>query len=350
MTLLADVPNEFSPSPQVPTLDSPNAGAFRPVLAREADATYWMCRYVERAEHVARLLLVNSEALIDVGDLAATLLQRHWQSVMQIMNVQDEGSPPAELAMPQRIAEFMTFDTENPNSLVRCLTRARENARGIREVISADMWEHLNMLYWSIRSDDALNSFRESPDQFYRQIISGSMLFQGLTDQNLLHGQRWFFAQLGKYFERITVTCRTLRCKYEILRGDESAAASDTPLWNIHWSAVLRSCGSIEAYRRAYLGELDPMHVAMFMILEEDFPRSVRYCVRQSYEAIANIRAIVRPRSVDPAERVLGRLHAQLEYAEPSDLADDDLPEFLVRILDSINEAALAVQRSFFLH
>ncbi|HMB94603.1 MAG TPA: alpha-E domain-containing protein, partial [Tepidisphaeraceae bacterium] len=308
-------PQQVPGSSQAALLDASMLAALsRPVLARDADATYWMSRYIERAEHVARLLLVNSEALIDIGDVAEALLDRHWQSILKIMNIEpmvDDADEP----LSARIAQYMTFDHENVNSLIRCLTRARENARGIREVISSEMWEQLNKLYWSIRSDEAQNLFRETPDQFYQQIIVGSMLFQGLTDQTLMHGQRWYFTQLGKYFERIMVTCRTLATKYEILSDAEWA---ETPLVNIHWSAVLRSCGSIEAYRRTHLGELDLAHIAQFLILQEDFPRSVRYCVKQAHEAIASIRAAVRPRgAVDPAERILGRLDAQLEYAEP---------------------------------
>lgn len=332
--------------PAVPVLESPRSGYARPVLARDADSTFWMSRYVERTEHVARLLLVNGEVLIDVGDLAAPLLNRHWQSVLQIMHADD--LPPGDGHLPRRIARYMALDESNPNSLIRCLTRARDNARGIREVISSEMWEHLNTLYWSIRSEETANSFEESPDQLYQKIISGSMLFQGLTDHTLAHDQRWFFAQLGKYFERISVTCRILRSKLEILRDAEAAA--DTPLWNIHWVAVLRSCNSIETFRRTHLTELDAMNVAQFMILEDNFPRSVRYGVRQAHQAIAAIREIVRPRLVDPTERILGRLDAQLEYAEPSEFEGDNLPRFLNTILDSIAEASLAIQRSFFLH
>jgi uncharacterized alpha-E superfamily protein len=342
MSLMQDVQTH----PTVPMLESPRIGRDRPVLARDADSTYWMARYVERAEHIARLLQVNGEVLIDVGDLSAALLHRHWESILHIMHVDE--NPPGDGTLPDRIARFMTFDETNPNSLIRCLTRARENARGIREVISEQMWEHLNMLYWSIHSDEMATSFAEAPDQLYDQIISGSMLFQGLTDQTLGHDQRWFFAQLGKYFERISVTCRILRSKYDILREAETTA--DTPLWNVHWTAVLRSCGAMETFLRSYLGDLDPLHVAQFLILEDDLPRSVRYCVHEAHKSIAAIRALVRPKQVEPTERILGRLDAQLEYAEASEMEGDKLPRYLGGILDNIAEAALSIQRSFFMH
>lgn len=322
-----------------------NSGSTAPVLARDADATYWMSRYVERAEHVARLLLISSEGLIDVGDLDDALIDKHWQSILQIMHI--DAPVPGEGPLAPRIAEFMTLDTTNPSSLINCLNRARENARGIRELISAEMWEQLNVLYWSMRSD-AKNLFREAPDQLYRQIMTGSMLFHGLSYHTLDHGQRWQFIQLGKYFERITVTCRILKAKYEILRDAEDAM--EASLMNIHWASVLRSCCSIEGYRRTYLAEMNPENVAQFLILQGDFPRSVRFGVSQALQAISAIRSAVSPRAVDATERILGRLDAQLEYAEGSDLMAHGLPNYLEKILEAIAESALSVHRSFFLH
>src|SRR6058998_162104 len=112
----------------------------RPMLARDADSMYWMSRYVERAEHVARLLLVNSNLLMDVGELAPTLQQRQWQSVLTVFRI--EAPPPSDggAALGARVAQYMVFDRDNPNSLLNCITRARENARAIRENISAEMW------------------------------------------------------------------------------------------------------------------------------------------------------------------------------------------------------------------
>ncbi len=121
---------------------------------------YWMGRYVERAEHVARLLLVNSNLLVDVGDLAPALQARQWQSLLTIMRAPELPDGPD---IAQRVRQHMTFDPDNPNSLLTCLTRARENARGIRENISAEMWENLNTLYWSLRSDDAPRDSRNRP-------------------------------------------------------------------------------------------------------------------------------------------------------------------------------------------
>lgn len=321
----------------------------RPMMARDADAMYWMSRYIERAEHTARLLLVNSNLLIDVGDLAPRVLAEHWHSVLTIMRTEPSAGNSDSAPDPGTgIAHYMTFDRDNANSLFSCVSRARENARGIRENISAEMWEALNTLYWSIRGDEAPARFEESHEDFYRQLMTGSMLFQGLTDQTLAHDQRWLFTQVAKYLERIDVTCRVIESKYNILQSGEGQM--DAALKNIQWMSVLRSCCSIEGYRRHHVGEMDPLRVATFLILERNFPRSVRYAVGMAREALTAIRAETSGLAVDPAERILGRLHAQLEYAEPAEVIKEGVPAYVQKIQSQVTEAGLEVQKRYFLH
>jgi uncharacterized alpha-E superfamily protein len=317
----------------------------RPMLARDADSMYWMARYIERAEHVARLLLVTSNVLIDMGELAPVLITRQWQSILTILHLPELTEGNGNLG--SRVAQYLTLDQENPNSIVSCVSRARENARGIRENISTEMWENLNALYWSMLAEDATARFEDSPDSLWRSVMAGSMLFQGLTDQTLAHDQRWLFAQLAKYLERIDVTCRVIETKFDFLKSAEQLLEST--LRNINWMAVLRSCCSIEAYRRNYLGDMDPFRVASFLILEKNFPRSVRFCVAGALAAMAAIRGSTRGATIDPAERILGRLDAHLEYVQIADIVADGLPNFLQHIQTAINDAALAVQQSYFL-
>jgi uncharacterized alpha-E superfamily protein len=317
----------------------------RPLLSRDADAMYWMARYVERAEHVARLLIVNSNLLIDVGDLAPALQARQWQSLLTILRLPELPEGP-DLA--HRVRQHLMFNPDNPNSILSCLTRARENARGIRENISAEMWENLNTLYWSLQSDDAQSRFDESPDDMFRSVMIGSMLFQGLTDQTLAHDQRWLFTQLAKYLERTDITCRIIQTKYDLLKANEQIF--DSTLRNLHWMALLRSCCSIEAYRQHNLGDMDPTRLASFLILERNFPRSVRFGTSGALAAITAIRAATRGSTIDPAERILGRLDAQLEYSELSEIVTEGVSNYLYRISIAVHDAASAVQRSYFMH
>jgi uncharacterized alpha-E superfamily protein len=317
----------------------------RPMLARDADSMYWMSRYVERSEHIARLLLVTGNLLTDTGDLAPQMQQRQWMGIVEILRNSD---PPAgDAPLGERVIRHLTFSQENPGSLINCIARARENARGIRESISAEMWENLNALYWAIFSEEARGRFDESTDEFYRSIMTGSMLFQGITDQTMAHDQRWLFTQIGKYFERIDVTARVIETKFNILRAAERAL--ETPLRNINWMAVLRSCCSIEAYRRHHIGDMDPMLVASFLILQRDFPRSIRFCLEQAHLCMAQIRQGSKPDAIDPAERILGRMTAQIEYAEMNEILERGLPGYLQQIQSGIGEAGVAVQKSYFL-
>ena len=333
-----------APSPLAP------APSERPLLSRAADSTYWMSRYVERAEHVARLLLVNTNLLIDIGDLTAASQKDLWTALLHTFHLKRPPKGPGTFG--ERCVRHMTFDPLNPNSLISCLTRARENARAIRESISAEMWQSLNELYWAVHADDAPARFEDHPEAFYDTVTNGSMLFQGLTDQTLDHDQRWLFTQVAKHFERVDIVCRTIDTRYEILQG-EGLTYLDTPMRNIHWMAVLRMCCGIEAYRRQNLNDLDPLAVASFLLLEPNFPRSVRFCVERAAEATAGIRrqaATASARPFDPAERVLGRLATQLQYAETHDVAATGVGPYLRGILDGIEEAAKGVQWRYFLH
>lgn len=331
----------------------PRSPTGRPMLARVAESMYWMSRYMERAEHVARTVWVNYNMLMDLGELAQAMQEKQWQGVMRILRLDHLPEGQEILAhsdrnIGQRVSDFMTFDVRNRNSLINCLTKARENARSIRESISAEMWETLNTLYWSLLADDARQRLEESPQQIFQSVMMGSLLFQGVADQTLPHGQGWQFIQLAKYLERVDMTCRIIDTKFDILKSFESTG--ETPLNNIQWMAVLRSCSSIEAFRRRHVGDLDPQRVAAFLILDKESPRSIRYCVKQAQDAVEGIAMAVHPLEIDPVERVLGRLSSQLEFSENREFSGVGLKYVLKQILDNTGEAASAIQRSYFLH
>jgi uncharacterized alpha-E superfamily protein len=320
----------------------------KPMLARVAESMYWMNRYIERAEHLARLILVNSNVLIDIVDLATKLEQQLWQGVLRVMHLDHSEIADKLLAdenVAARVSQYMTFDADN--GLLACLSKARENARSIRENISGEMWENLNTLYWTIRGDDARQRFVEAPHDIYREVMTGSFLFQGLTNQTLGHGQGWLFGQLAKHLERADITCRIIETKFDILSAAEHDL--DGPERNIHWMAVLRSCCSIEEYRRMHPGDMDPMHVATFLVLEHRFPRSICYSVRHAHESASGIRGAINQHSPGTAERILVRLHAQLEHADPSEIAEEGVQAYLQRVREKIGQASMAVQGAYFL-
>lgn len=324
----------------------------RPLLSRVAESAYWMSRYVERAEHVARVLLVNANSLLDVGDLPSEVEKELWNGPLRIFLVND--TPEAkELLSSQRanlgskIAHFLAFDEANPNSIFSCLTRARENARSMRESISSEMWENLNTLYWMIRGEDAAGRFDESASDVLKQVTNGSLLFQGLADQTLGHNQSWHFIQLGKYLERIDVTCRIIETKFETLAAVE--AEFEATERNMHLLSVVRSCCALESFRRNAGGEIDPDTIAAFLLLERAFPRSVCFCARHAHDALHRISQQVSATQTAPAEGILGRLYADLQYTPPQEIEGTNLFPFLQKIQSATIDAALAAKKSYFL-
>lgn len=318
----------------------------RPMLARDADSMYWLSRYVERAEHVARLLRVNSILLTDVGDLTPELEEEMWFTILKIMRAGD--LPAGDGSIASRICHHMTFGAANNSSIMSCVAKARENARGIREIISTEMWECLNGLYWYTHGDDARTRFDDSSDEFYRTIMTGSMTFQGLTDQTMPHDQRWNFASIAKHLERIDITARVVSLRFDILH--RMTTQLDQPIRNIHMMGVLRSCCSLEAYRRAHMADLDPMQVASFLIMQTDYPRSIRYAVESACDAIQAVRVSNGVHTPSAPERILGRLGAQLEYADLGEILAEGLPSYLNKITAAAADASLAVQKAYFLY
>ncbi len=326
-----------------PTIQ-PATATDRALLSRVADSLYWMSRYVERAEHVGRVLKITTNLLMDVGDLGEEMLERQWKSLLQLSGT--TANPPGTGSFGERVARWLTFDPANPMSLYSCISLARENARAIRSEISAEMWEQINALYWSIHSDDARARFDEQPEDVFTAAMVGSMLFQGVTDQTLDHDQRWRFVQLAKGLERIDITCRIIEARVDAIQDADEVL--EVPLRNILWMSVLRMCCSIEAFRRQFSSDLDPLSVVGFLILEDEFPRSVRFSVGTALQSIAAIRQVTSPNATDPAERILGRLAAKLAYATEEEIDAQGIKSYLRQILLETQAASLAVQQTYF--
>ena len=324
----------------------------RPLLSRVAESAFWLARYVERAEHVARVHLINLNSLLDVGDIDPEVERQFWAGPLRIFLLDQSPAADAILQLPReqlasRVGQYLTLDPANPNSILSCITRARENARSIRESLSAEMWEGLNTLYWSLRSEDVAHRFEESPTDLLNSVMNGSMLMQGLSDQTLPHGQVWRFIRLARHVERIDVTCRTIETKLDTLAAVEEQV--ETPERNMHLLSIVRSCCALEAYRRRHVGEIDPDLIAAFLLLERDFPRSVAFCARNAHHDISQIRLESRPAQSDHAEAILGRLQADLHYTQPHEIEIDRLRPYLQKIQSVTLEAAVAVRQSYFL-
>jgi uncharacterized alpha-E superfamily protein len=225
------------------------------MLSRVADSIFWMSRYIERAENVARFIHVNLKLSLDLGMGTAD----QWAPLVYITGDQDQFAEKYGEANNRAVIDFLAFDSTNPNSIVSCLRAARENARTVREMISSAMWEEINKYFLSIRSAANNRAIFDSPFEFFNQVILSSQLVQGITDATMSHNEAWHFHRMGRLLERADKTSRILDVKYFILlpSAEDVGTAVDT----IQWSALLESASALEMYRKEY-GRITPQDVA----------------------------------------------------------------------------------------
>ena len=306
------------------------------MLSRVADSSYWLSRYIERAETNARLLMVNMGLMLDLEDADAGSTHEHWQPVLATLEDQELFNTLFEQVDGESVMEFVTFEKKNPNSIISCISRARENARTVREQISSDMWEHLNKLYLYLRSEKARIDYRNAPHDFFRKIIDGSHLFQGITDGTMTHGEGWLFIQVGKFLERADSTSRVLDMKYHILLPSGERVGGSVDL--TQWMAVLRSCSALEAYLKVRVGHVAAWEVAEFLILHPTFPRSIRYSVVHMDRAIHRISGTQIAGSHNDVERQSGMLRSQIEYATIESIFSLGLHQYLDQTQKQLTE------------
>jgi uncharacterized alpha-E superfamily protein len=312
------------------------------VLSRVAELIYWMSRYLERAENVARFVDVNHHLLLDAGADVET----QWAPLIYALGDHDSFFARYEYANRENVLSFLTFDRENPNSILSCLTRARENARAVRGVISGLMWEEMNKLYLTVKeaADNAL--VLEEPRQLLGTVKLASHMLVGITDATMSHTQEWHFARLGRLLERADKTSRILDVKYFTLLPNPTEVG--TPLDVVQWSSLLKSVSALTMYRKRH-GRITPANVAGFLILEPDFPRSLHFCLMRSEVSVHAITANDDARQTTSAEELLGRLRAEMEQRDSGALFQTGLHQFVDRFQSDLNDVCDALAKRFFL-
>lgn len=312
----------------------PNRTQTTVMLSRVAHSLYWMSRYIERAENIARLLEVNLQFLVDFEGLDDDSLKDHWGSLIASTGALELFDSLYSSAGSRTVTEFLAFDLRNPSSILACVFAARENARMIRDQISSEMWETINELYLFLKAHNTAEVWAAGPNEFFRRIKRSSHEFQGLKDATYSRSEGWEFMQFGKLIERADKTTRILDVKYHILlpSATDVGGAVDTA----QWQAVLRSASALEAYHRFYVHEILPWKVAEFLIFSDSFPRSLRYCAAQIDELLRRILAETGPRPRTPAARAARRLLADLDSLTIAEVLERGLHEFLLDVQKSL--------------
>jgi uncharacterized alpha-E superfamily protein len=308
------------------------------MLSRIADSLYWMSRYLERADGTARLLEINLTHLLEAEHALPEAAE--WQPLLAICGHEalyaerTGGSEPTA----SRVTELMTREAANPGSIRSSLRLARENARVVRDRISIEMWEALNEVW--LRSEERLE--RAPGPEYFRWLRSEVARFHGLTVGTMMRGEPFGFYLLGFFLERADMTCRLLDVKYHLLLPDLSLVGS--PLDYYQWAALLRSLSGFEAYRRKH-PLLRPLDVAEFVILDPDFPRSLRFAVDRMRQALVGIGASA---ARSEALAAVAELTRGLEKSDAEGLFQRGLHEFLGEVLARLSRLHEALCSEYF--
>lgn len=309
------------------------------MLSRVADSIYWLNRYIERAENVARFIDVNLNLMLD---LPAGVLPQ-WKPLLSVTGDIEQFNSSYNEINSNNVIQFLCFDTSYENSIISCLSKARENARSIREVISSEMWEEVNSFYLMIMEASTASSFGALP-KFFSKVKMASHRFAGVMDATMSHNEGWQFGQMGRLLERADKTTRILDVKYFLLLP--SAEWVGTPLDRIQWMALLKSASAYEMYSKSQ-HYITPGSVAEFLILDRQFPRSINFCLWQTQQSLHEITQTPPGSWCNGAERALGKLCSQLSYLTIEDIIQGGLHEFLNEIQDSINEVGNEIYTTF---
>ncbi len=311
------------------------------MLSRVADSLYWMSRYLERAEHTARLIDVTLNLMLDQSPATA---ERRWQLVMSGL-----GLPPTDTSDAYKLTRTLAFDADNESSIVSSVIAARENARQVREQISSEMWEELNRLFLKVKSARIDHIWNFGSHEYFRKVKEGAQLFQGITDSTMSHGQGWRFIQVGRFIERAGATAALLDAHFNYL-SDPNIERNGTSDY-LEWVGLLKSCTAFEACCKVYTADLQTDRIAEFLLLNADFPHSVRFSADMVQAGLNAIAEATQTHKSSRANRLAGRLRASLSFGQIEEIMESGLHTYLqdiqrqcMQIHEAIYQAYIAYQ------
>jgi uncharacterized alpha-E superfamily protein len=310
-----------------------------PLLARYAECVFWLSRFVERAENLARILEVNETHARDRGGA------RDWLSIVHINS--DEAAFSSKHARPSAdaVIGFYVTDASNPTSIVSAVANARENARTLRPLVSTEMWVQLNVFHNRLKAIAPAELVPGALSALLTEIKEACQTFAGITEGTFYRDQAWYFYQLGKYVERADQTTRLLDTKYKLLtRADDG----DGPDRIGQWHALLRSASGYHAFRRIHSSDLTPARVVGFLLFNPNFPRSVYLCVREIDAALYDLKLRFGVRAGNDVAEALDTLRAILAGRSTEEVLGGGLHDFLDFVQSALIDITDRLSAAFF--
>ena len=312
------------------------------MLSRIAESMFWLARYIERAEDTARILDVTFHTLLEQAQQPYGL---RWDPILSMAGEEALFRTLYGEANAHNVFEFLAFNANNPSSIMQCVTKARENARTIRDRISREMWEDLNGLYFNLGRFAPEEETVAGPHRFCGRVIFGSHRFHGVTDATLPHDEGWEFLRVGWALERAEMTARLVDVQYRTLL-DPAAGAG--PADNHELMAVLKSVGAYEAYHRQYHSPIEPGRVAEMLILHPQHPRSIRFSTTEMQAGLRAISNTGRGSYANEAERLTGKVLERLRYDRIDEILRGGLHGYLAELIGMFNIIGESIARTYF--
>ena len=306
------------------------------MLSRTADHLYWMSRYIERAESLARMVDAHHRMSLlphSPDELAGSL-----QATMKALHMIEAYAGRHARIEPQSVFQFVSLDREYSGSIFSCLRSARENARAVRGSLTSELWETLNSTWLEARAQSA----RRSVDigEFVEWVKERSHLTRGVTIGTMMRDEAFHFTRIGTFLERADSTARILTAHQSDLMPGADAGGVPDPF---QWSVLLRALSAFEVYRRVYRDVITPLRVAELLILRDDMPRSLLRCCKEVY---GNLRSVANQQSAETVRRA-GEMHAMLHFARMEELMGLGLPRFLQQFLGKLNDLGSRIAADF---
>ena len=312
------------------------------MLSRTAAELYWMSRYLERAENLARMLDVSYSLSLMPHSCHGSGLDELALS-LSITGTLDEYHELHGELDAERLLHFFALDGGNGGSIFSCLRAARSNAHVVRGLITLEMWENINTSWLEVRDIAQQGLGRYGISAFCEWVKQRSHLFRGASYGTSLRNDAFRFIRLGTYIERADNTLRLLDSRYEML-GEAAESISDGSAQDYYqWSALLRALSSFEAYTEIYRDAPGARHVAELLLLRADVPRSLRACT----EEIDQILAQLPGANGRPAQRLAAEMDARLRYTGINEILDEGLHAWLTEFIPLVRQLGNAIHSSY---
>jgi uncharacterized alpha-E superfamily protein len=313
------------------------------MLSRTADNLYWLARYVERAEYLARIL--DTTYRLTALPLTYVGTSNEWESAVATAGCASAFFTAYSEANEETVTEFLAFSPSNPSSIRNCIETARVNARAVRTALTIEMWDTINSAWLELKKWGNGPRSREEFARFLRWVLEASLRFDGSAYRTMLRNDAYWFSRLGVYIERADNTARILDVKYHLLLPAHERVGG--PLDYFQWAAILRSVSALTAYHWVYRQNVQPWLVADLLMLRDEMPRSLASCYEnlvQNLDRIAN--AYGRQGN---AQRQSRAVRSRLQNSRIDEIFQTGLHEFIDDFVEDNNRLGTAIAQQYLL-